>query len=55
MSRKVEDVISGTLKGDARKNALDLVQHVQAGEVPAEGVRSDLRGGFLVRGFPIAQ
>ena len=32
MSRRIEDVISGMLKGGARKNALDLADHLRAGE-----------------------
>jgi len=32
MSKSIEDVIRKILKGDARKNALDLVDHLRAGE-----------------------
>jgi len=32
MSKKIEDAIGSTLKGDAQRNALDLIAHIRAGE-----------------------
>jgi len=32
MSKKIEDVITSTLKGDAQKNALELITHLSASE-----------------------
>ena len=36
MSRKIEDHIIDTLTGDARRNALDFVDHLRASEIPLE-------------------
>ena len=32
MSKKIEDIINTTLKGNAQKNALDFIAHLQEGE-----------------------